>query len=254
VIGFVLALAAAPYALVPPEQRPAFVKTAIEAVAAKDANRIAGSFREVVEVTDNSSHSIAAEQVIGMLSVCSQTDVHSLDHNVYVIKYECPSRRPTATGCDSGDLYLMVDGDRSSLAIAHTRKISEICRPSVPPPAPPPVDETIATNFAQALLHSDDAVVSRLVSDGTFVSSERRYPGTTTKEQKGNSKGLAELHRQYGAIISEIGQPSSVSCENQPLFEMCRFTYVEGGRVLLAFLNTKGSGMYLIHFVYATRP
>ena len=43
-IDLLLTLADSPFALVPPEPRPPIVNTAIEAVAAKDAARIAPSF------------------------------------------------------------------------------------------------------------------------------------------------------------------------------------------------------------------
>jgi hypothetical protein len=131
-ISLLLAFAVIRVAVVPPEARPAFVKSVIEAIAAKDAGRIASSFSEIVEDADGASRPITARRAVEMLSVCSQKNVSSLNAHVYVVAFECSSSQLAAKSCDSGKLNLIVDGDRRSFVISRGRKTSKSCPPTVP--------------------------------------------------------------------------------------------------------------------------
>jgi hypothetical protein len=132
VIDLLLAFAVIRAAEVPPEARPPFVRSAIEAIAAKDAGRMVASFDKFAEIDARGSRSISAERTIGLVSVCSEKDVRSLNAHVYVIRYECPSRPLATKSCETGALNLIVDGGQRSLAISHERKISESCPRIVP--------------------------------------------------------------------------------------------------------------------------
>lgn len=234
---------------------PPHVSTAVKAVEAGDASAIDQQYSLIKEVGDASSSTVDGHKIVTLLSGCQQGDVRTLRPGTYVVDYRCVARQQVAVGCDSGDMFLIlaIDDGSPTLALAHRRRISTDCPVSVPPPPPPPVDEVVARAFVQALIAEDQATIEKMVTDRSFVATVQRFPGSKDVKEIGNAKGLAELRKQFAFLTGLLGKPKAVTCRKETLFEFCKFDLKRPDVVLIAFVNTTGSGIYMVRFDYVIR-
>ncbi|MGV3482095.1 MAG: hypothetical protein ACO1O3_19240 [Sphingobium sp.] len=250
VIGAGLQMASIAAADVPPH-----VAAAIRAVEAGDAARIEQGFPVIEEVGETGSATIDGRKAIALLAGCRQGDVRAMPPEAHVVDYACPARQQVATGCDSGDLLLILSADRGSptFAVVHRRKYSPECPVRVPPPPPPPVDEAVARAFVDALVAGDQATIEKMVTDESFVLTVQRFPGSREVKEIGNARGLAELRKQLAHLTGILGKPKAATCRKEQYFEFCNFEMKRPEHVLMAFVNTSGSGIHTIRFDYAVR-
>lgn len=253
-IGLIFASALVPYALVPPEQRPVFLTNAIEAVASKNANRITSLFGEIVEVKDDGSRPIAASEALRMLSQCTLKEVRSLHTDVYVVNYDCPSRRLAAKGCDSGDIALIFDQDRRSFALSNRRKLTLDCPPPAPP-APPraqvpsnrapfkdPKDHyRVAKQIIDLAMAGDDREVSSLIWPDSKIKFDLDRPSLskTWNLDASNIRLLLSGCKRDGQIeVDNTGTTMSFVCSNQQLAGRYHVTFeYYGQKVMIAFIS-----------------
>lgn len=153
--------------------QPDFVKNALAAIDSEQAETIRTNFREIVEVGDEGSSAIPAAQALTLLSGCRRSNVRLLHGDTYTVDYECKAKRALAKGCDSGDLFLILDEGRRSLAVAHRRKLTLDCPPPAPP-APPlaavvKLQGQITSQLLKAGLSGDERVFSQKVRPGAEI-------------------------------------------------------------------------------------
>jgi hypothetical protein len=121
----------------------------------------------------------------------------------------------------------------------------------VVPPPPSPFEADIAAAVVNSIVQGKEGERSSPLAESIHVSRTVKYPGASDFEVEYRGQGRQAFVEQARFLVEALGRPDAASCDAES--SICKFSFTEGGRFLLAGMTTRNHKVESVQFIYLTR-